>query len=215
MADETTETTDSVNASDEAITTSYVDGKFNSIGTLEDGYRELRTSYDKKLGGFDGSPEKYTMPEGVEGDEYSFVQDWGKENQLSDKGFNSLITKYNEAMAERQTTFQKAEMEKLGENADIRVKNVSDWLNATVGDKAGALDLVAGGADGIEGLEMIMKAGKQTAPATENPRPIIDKDKLDYMQFQEKDAYGGRRYESDPSYRKKVLEMRERLLEGD
>jgi len=58
MSEETTTApTETVEATTDEVAISYVDGKFDSVSALETSYKELQSSYSKKLGGFDGSPE--------------------------------------------------------------------------------------------------------------------------------------------------------------
>ena len=206
--------TESTTTEETVETTSYLDGKYKSVGELEEGYRNLQSSYSKKLGGFTGSPEEYTFNEGIDaGNASDFIQTWGKENQLSNEGLNSLVEGFRESEAAAMESYRAEEVSKLGENATERIQNVTDWLTASVGqDAAEALNTAFPGAKGIEALEKLQGLTKNSAPATATPAPAVDKEKLDFMQFQEKDAHGNRRYASDPTFRSKVQKMREQLL---
>jgi len=198
--------------------TSYLDGKYKSVTELEKGYKELQSTftkktqeYNEKVGAFKGAPEAYELPENAQVSEG--IVNWAKENQFSNEALNSLVETYNKDMQAQQEAYVQAETQKLGENAKARIKNATDWVNANLGDLGPALNSMAAGAKGIEAIEKLISLTKATSPAATPATPSIDKDKLDYMQFQEKDANGERRYVSDPSFRNKVLQMRAQLIQ--
>ena len=89
----TTETTTDtlVEGSDTEVT--YAGGKYKSVSDLEKGYNELQSTFSKKLGAFKGAPEDgYTLAEGVESSpRLEALQEWGKENQLSNDALNDII----------------------------------------------------------------------------------------------------------------------------
>lgn len=197
---------------------SYLDGKYKSVSELEKGYKELQSTFTKKtqefndkLGAFKGAPENYELPEGITADQ-KFLE-WAKEKQFSNEAVVDFITFQNERQQQEIASYQEAEIKKLGDNAKVRIKNASDWAKANLGDEfAEAINNQFVGALSIQAIEKMMQMSKNIMPAKESARVEYDKDKLDYMQFQEKDANGERRYVSDPAFRAKVLKLREDLL---
>lgn len=207
----TTETAVETTSTEEVVeTTSYAGGKYESVGALEKGYADLQKSYSQKLGGFTGAPEAYEFGEGIDaGSASNFIQEWGKENQLSNDGMNALVKGFRESEAAAIAEYQQEEIGKLGDNATQRIQNVTDWVKASVGAEAAeALNAAFPGAAGIEALEKLQGLTKNSAPAQVSTAPAVDKDKLDFMQFQETDAHGNRRYATDPAFRNKVQQMR-------
>lgn len=217
----TVEATTTNETTGETTETTYAGGKFKSASALEQGYTELQKSYSQKLGAFDGSPEAYTLAEGKEANDFtSFVETWGKDNQLSNDGFNSMSDAYNKFQEEQakandlaQQNYLKAEREKLGEHADTRLKNATDWLKANLGEESiNVVDKMMGGAEGIEVIEKIMKLTNGTSPTSIPATIKPDADKVKAMRYA-KTENGERRMSVDPAYRAKVMEA-EALLRG-
>lgn len=199
-------------------TMSYADGKFSNVGDLEKSYLELQSTFSKKMGSFEGAPEEYSFGEDFEAnDTANMLSEWGKENSLSNDGINSLYGKLNELESKRSEDFQaeqdafiKGEMEKLGTNAETRVRNVKDWLNANGGEGASdKLDLMAAGAEGLQIIENIIKNAQGATPTHVPAQEAISKEKVDAMQFA-KDEYGRFKMD-DPKYAAKVRELRAQL----
>lgn len=188
-------------------TYNYGGKEWKSVSDLGKSYEELQSSYSKKLAGFDGAPENYTMQEGKEADSViSAIQGWGLENQLSQKGFDGLLEVYENIQKEQEETFEKEQEEAynealkgLGDNGNERLQNAQDFIKANFGEQYG--EIVA--PDGVEFVEMIMDKMKQPAPAKQTSTAIVDKDQIQAMRFA-KDEHGNRRMSVDPDYRKKV-----------
>lgn len=226
MSEETTQTastetgTETTEASTDAPQVKYADGKFTNVGDLEKSYLELQSTFSKKLGGFEGAPEEYSFSqEGFEPNDMTGVlTDWGRDNALSNDGINSLYSKLSEVEKAReeswqaeQDTYVKGEMEKLGTNAETRVRNAKDWINANGGEGAAdKLDLMAAGAEGLEIIEKLIKSSQGATPTHVPAQEAVSKEKVDAMQFA-KDEYGRLKME-DPTYAAKVREMRAQLM---
>jgi len=144
----------------EQTVTSYAGGKFKSVSELEKGYSELQSSYSKKLGEFTGSPEQYTLSEGGEPNEVAqMIAEWGKDNQLSNDGYNQLVQKASEFMVAQEEAQaaeiqqqREAEIKLLGDNAKERISNVNDFLKANLGEDHGLDPATAKGIESIEKL---------------------------------------------------------------
>jgi len=195
-------------------TMSYAGGKYKTVSELEKGYTELQASYSSKLGGFDGSPESYSLPDGMESNAtLELMQKFGKENQLSQDGFNKFAESFNEhtksqteAKTKEIADFRASEIVKLGENANARIKNATDWVAANLGKEG--IDVLnnLGGAEGITVVEKIMELTRSAPPANVPTQPSKTKDELKDMRF-DKDENGNRRMSTDMEYRARVLKL--------
>lgn len=195
-------------------TTTYVNGKYNSVSALEEGYQNLH----KQFGSFGGAPDEYSMGEGIEinGEHPLFadLQQFGKDSNLSNEGYqnlvNVLIESEKASEAERQ---QEAEQvfKDLGENGKERIQNVDDYLNANMElseAQAEMISLAKGMPGGVELLESFIAMGKKTSPAAPeivSPTKTYTKEGLESLRF-ELDNYGNRKSSSDPAHRAKVQE---------
>lgn len=193
-------------------TTSYLDGKYKSVSDLENGYKELQSSYSKKLGGFKGAPEAYELAEGIESNSrIEALQTWGKTNQLSNEALNEIISMDMATQTAEMESYIAEQKGLLGKEADTRINNVSDWVKANVGaDGVKTLGDMLVSAESVKLFEAIIKNSQGTAPAQAPAAKSVDRDTLNQMRFA-KDEYGGRRMSSDPAYRAKVLALEEGL----
>lgn len=201
-------------------TMSYADGKFTNVGDLEKSYLELQSTFSKKLGGFEGAPEEYAFSqENFESNDMSdALANWGKDNNLSNDGINSLYNTMSELdsmrnaqATEAEQTYVKEQTELLGTNADTRIKNATDWVKANIGDDAAdSINQMWGGAKGVEAIEKIMKMSNGAAPAAVQATEHITIEKVNEMQFA-KDQYGNPKMD-DPTYAAKVRELRGKIM---
>jgi len=187
-------------------TTSYANGKYDSVSALETGYSELQKSYSQKLGGFDGAPKDYELAEGVETTpRLEALQAWGKENQLNNDALNSIVQMDVEATEKAQEAYVTEQKEILGKDAETRLTNLSDWARAQVGEDM--MDTFGGmitSAKGVEMMEGLMKQMQGTAPAPAQQTQTVSKDTLNEMRFAIDKNSGERRMSIDPAYRAKV-----------
>lgn len=220
---ETTETTSTEQTSqttEQEIATSFANGKYKTISDLEKGYENLH----KKFGSFSGAPEEYSVSEGTEIDTehplLANIQSFGKENNLSQEGYQSLVDVLveNEKAFQADLETQKQEVLKgLGENASERMKNIDDFVGANMqldDNLKGLIDMAKEQPGGVELLEAFIGMSKKTAPASEQvtaPIKTYSRDELNKLQFA-KDDYGNRKM-NDPQYRKMVDEYTAKLLE--
>lgn len=183
-------------------------GKYNSVGDLENAYIELQSTFSKKMGAFEATPEQYTFSqEGFESNDMSdALGTWGKENSLSNDGINSLydaLGTLDTARATAQTAsdeaYMKEQTEALGQNATSRIKNTSDWVRANIGEEAAdSINQMWGGAKGIEAIEKIMKMSQGAAPVNTPAAEHMTLEKVNAMQ-QALDQYGNFKM-NDPQY---------------
>jgi len=215
-----TEATETATTSTEQeIATSFANGKYKTISDLENGYDNLQ----KKLGSFVGAPDEYSITEGTEHNSehpiLAQIQSFGKENNLSNEGYNNLVNvlleseKANEA--EYQTQVEQVKKD-LGPNANERIQNVTDFVNANMeldDNMKGLIETAKETQGGVELLEAFIGMSKKTGPASEQvvaPIKTYNKDTLNQMQFA-KDDYGNRKM-NDPDYRKQVEDYHANLL---
>jgi hypothetical protein len=221
METEATQTTETV-AATEATTedangnpqseTSYLDGKYKSVSDLEKGYKELQSSYSKKLGAFTGAPEEYVLPDGIEADgRIEALTKWGKENQLNNDALNSVISIDSEYRNAQRDAYAQEQRELLGKDADSRLNNIQDWARANLGEDA--MDEFSGlitSAKSVEIFEKLSRLSLGTSPAPIAAKQSLDKDTINQMRFA-KDEFGNRKMSSDPEYRAKVEAMEAEL----
>ena len=139
----------------------WLDKKYKTVSDQAKGYAEL----SKKFGSFKGSPKDgYQPPEGVEKNDalYQEVEAFATKTNMSADAFEEaweLLTAQEQAVEE---VSQELELEKLGDNAQTRIKNVEGFLKNNLDpdtyDKARSLVTTA---ENIELVEMLVQA---TAP---------------------------------------------------
>jgi len=215
----TTEATTVDEVSGQETVTSYVNGKYNSVTALEEGYTNLQ----KKLGSFTGAPEEYSI-DGIEYNAehplFSELQKYGKDNNLSNEGYQGLVNVLleNEKFAQEEAAKQRDEVIKgLGENGHARIQNIDDFLNANAQlseEQVALVEEAKGLPGGVELLEAFISMGKAPKPASDTQvetKTAYSRDKLKEMQFA-KDEFGNRKMSSDPAYRKMVDDYHAKLL---
>jgi hypothetical protein len=203
-----------VEGSDTEVT--YANGKYKSVSELEKGYAELQSTFSKKLGAFTGAPEEgYTLAEGVESSpRLEALQEWGKENQLSNEALNSIIEMDRETTAKAQEAYIAEQKEALGKDADIRLQNIADWAKAQVGEEyTDTFNAMITSAKGVELMEALMKNSQGQAPTTEPSKPTYTKDDLNAMRFAIDKNSGQRKMSVDPAYRAKVEALEREFFE--
>ena len=210
-ADTTAETTETVTTDNNGNPTetemSYAGGKYKSVSELEKGYTELQSTFSKKMGAFKGAPESYELAEGIESNtRIDALQEWGKENQVSNEALNSIIAMDREATAKATEAYVAEQKELLGKDADTRLTNISDWARANAGeDMMDAFNGMITSAKGVELMEKLMKVSSGTAPAAAaSPTTTHSRETLREMRFAKDANSGERRMSVDPQYRAKV-----------
>lgn len=146
-------------------------GKYKSVEELEKGYKESVSMTTKntekmnemseKLKGFSGAPEgDYETPEGeavYNESAMGAVAEWGKKNGLSQESYGDLVSTVYAAQNAEADKVRTAEMEKLGKDADARIQNTTDSLNAIFGEElAGKFLYIGQDAEGVEALEQLV-----------------------------------------------------------
>ncbi len=206
----------------ETGTTSYMDGKYDSISSWEDGHKELQKSYTQKtqeykeaMKGFPGSPEAYELSEGTESTpRIEALEEWGKDNGLSNDALNSIISMDQEASQKATEAYVAEQKEALGKDADTRLTNISDWARATFGEESmETFNGMITSAKGVELFESAMKTMQGTAPAPAQAPQAVSKESLKEMRFAIDKNSGERRMSVDPTYRARVEQLEKEAFE--
>jgi len=195
--------------------TMYAD-KFTSVGELEKSYKELESTFSKKLGAFEGAPEEYSISDELLTDDakpvFEFASQWGRENQLSNEGMENLVKGFTEFQVKQTDENMKAEYNKLGSDAEARLTNARQFLESNLGeDGARALGGALTSAAAVEALEKLIASSKSPSAAPTNVSTKLSAEKVKSMRFT-MDDNGNRRMESDPAYRAEVLKAEQSLL---
>lgn len=220
----TTEATVIDNGAEQSVTT-YLDGKYSSVSELENGYKELQSSYSKKTQEYNENisnfaqtkaPEAYELAEGIESNNrIDALQAWGKENNLSNDALNGIISADIEASNAQREQYASEQKGLLGKDADARLTNISDWARANLGeDNMDVFSEMVTSAKGVELFEKLSKMSQGTqAAAVAQPKTMVDRDTVREMRFAN-DANGNRRMSTDPQYRAKVEKMEKEFIAG-
>lgn len=153
----------------------YNKDKYKNLAEQAKAQREL----EKRFGAFTGAPKdgKYAfkMPEGIEGEfdqedpKFQAFTKWAVDNQLSQDGYQAVLTMYAENIA-ALTPDIGAIKESLGEKADERINNVNAWVKANIPEASqAAFKAATSGANAAEvftAIEaMIAKTAQPRMPA--------------------------------------------------
>jgi hypothetical protein len=133
----------------------------------------------------------------------------GKKHGMNNDMFTETVTAIAQLQQEQAEARMQQEMKALGNNADYRLKNISDWAQSRLGvDEFDALKSMLTSAKSVEVIEKIMKQSMGTKIADESKviaSPTLTKEKIKEMQFA-KDEFGNRKM-NDPEYRKQFNEL--------
>lgn len=191
----------------------YKGTKYKSVAEQAKAYTEL----EKKLGAFTGAPDEYALPEDAELDlsdpMYKTFMEIGKKHGMNNDMFTETVTAVAQLQAQQAEERMAYELKQLGNNADYRLKNISDWAMSRLStDEFDAFKGMLTSAKAVEAVEKIMKQSMGTKVANENQvvaTPTVTKEKLKEMQFAV-DEFGNRRM-NDPEYRKQFEKLASQL----
>ena len=185
--------------------------KYGSVEDQAKAYPELA----KRFGGFEAAPEgDYVMPENFNGQFVDqalidIVGELGKENNMSQTMFNQMIGKIDEFYTQHDEQNIAAQMEALGENAEQRIQDVNDWLNANAPEELlGFITDNAQNAQVVEALEFFIGKSKGTPLANnhvEQPTGITQSEYA--VMLSEKDANGNLKISTDKAYKQKMEKL--------
>lgn len=186
------------------------------------------TSYlelEKQFGSFTGAPDEYIAAlsdelkeQGVElADEDPMIEtakEFAKEVGMNQDGFSKLMNLYGMVELAKKTADQEAiaaDIASLGDNADRRLNNLTQWANKNLGaDMQEGFKDLAVGADAVKALEQIVSMTRNAPVEVDGAAAAasISTEEVQKMQF-EKDENGNRRIQTDPEFKKRYEEMRD------
>ena len=182
--------------------------KYKNISEQAKGYKEL----EGKFGAFTGTPKDGYKIEGVDMEESPLLKlmgEWGTENQLSNDGLSSIIDKVNALAAEQIEQDSINAKKSLGENADKRLGDISQWgknnLSPEQFEQFQGLAQTAGHVEVIEKLIGMTKNSKLvTSDHVSTESTIAGKEEALKAKYSAKNDKGQRLMDIDPEYRQKV-----------
>lgn len=184
--------------------------KYKSVDEQAKAYGELAS----RFGGFEGSPDSYELPEGVDSDSMDqgmldITREIGKEYQMSQKMFGDLVGKVNEYQLKQIEDNHNETMRELGPDAQSRIDNVQGWLNTNAPQEM--IDMVAPmatNAKAIQALEFFIEKSKGSNVADANSQQSAKMTESEYADMLlAKNEHGGLKMATDASYKKKMDEL--------
>ena len=165
--------------------------KYKSVQEQARGYKELLMHHNDKLKGFVGTPEAgYERGEGNEENPMmGMLSEVGAKYGMNQDMFNDLVEQYGgitEGMEKQQQEASQArikeEITKLGDNADYRLKNISDFATGNF-DAEGAEELInmATTARSVEILEQLIGKSKGSKVADTDKTAPVKADVMEKM----------------------------------
>jgi hypothetical protein len=144
---------------------------------------------------------------------YSTFMEIGKKHGMNNEMFTETVLAISQLQKEQAEARMQQELKSLGNNADYRLQNLSDWAQSRLGqDEFDVFKGMMTSARSVEVFEKIMKQSMGTKIADESKvvaSQTLSKDKLKEMQFA-LDEHGNRRM-NDPEYRKRFNELASKL----
>jgi hypothetical protein len=145
------------------------------------------------------------------------LQEWGKEHQLSQEGFEALVQNYTAWSNAVQEQRVQEEFKKLGANAPQRIQNVRTFLEGTIGTElTQKLAPSMTTSESVEAMEVLvnkLKGNLGTPAKNVEPKPSITKEQIEAARFKTNEN-GERLMSIDPEYRQKVLKMEQMYLKS-
>ena len=117
----------------------WMKDKYKTMADQARAYGDL----EKKLGEVRGAPKdgyKFDGIEGVDQDDpmLAHFSETFKELNLSQEGFERVLSEFNSLQTSMVTTDMEAEMKKLGPNGKAEVTQINSWINNTFDDETAA-----------------------------------------------------------------------------
>lgn len=192
----------------------FKDSKYKSVEDQAKAYAGL----ESKLGGFTGAPEgdyELSFPEGIEGEWIEGdplmdgFQTWARDNDLSQDKFTDLLHLYVNNESQMMGSDRETELAAIGENAESRLQNISDYARANLSEEEyqGILAATTTAA-GVKAVEALIAQTRGLKVPTGQEDATTGGMTREEIRAQMSDP----RYQTDPSFRKKVEGDYERLL---
>lgn len=206
----------------EGVPEKFWDNEAKSV--MHDKVLTSYTELESRFGGFTGAPEAYEFSlsdelkeSGIElGDDDPMIQrftEMAKESNMSAGMANDLVNMFVEfqhadskALAEAEDARVAEEMGKLGDNAQQRINNITNWAKANLTpEQVEGLNYAATSAAAVQALEALIAKSKNAPMQQEgvNSGQAPNLTELNALKFA-KDENGNRKMQTDPDYRKMV-----------
>lgn len=194
--------------------------KYKSVADQAKAYTNLEKMHGElanRFQSFTGAPENYEVvaPEGVQlSSDDPLLQsaiEWGKENNLSQEGFNSLVGLYATIEASKEKAMEEHFNEQVAqiENFESRTQNINDFLKAN--ELEGLADFVTT-KDQLEQFEKLLDmAGSPSISPEAEGHSIPTEEEIEKLMFEE-DQFGQRIYNKSPERRAQVQKLLERRV---
>ena len=205
--------------------------KYSTVSDQAKAYKDL----EGKFGAFTGAPESYEFAlseqlteKGIELDGESPLitqfTEMAKESNMSQDMANKLVNMFVESQHADGLAGEDAEearvteqMGLLGDSAQQRVDNISNWAkaNLTPEQVEGLADATTTAA-GVQAVEALIAKSRNTSMQTNdiNPASAVDMAEIQKLQFA-LDDNGNRKMAVDPAYRKMVQDKLAQALPGE
>jgi hypothetical protein len=194
--------------------------KYKSLDQQAKAYVEL----EKRLGAFEGAPEdgtyKINVPEGIplefdtEHPLFQELNNWARESQLSQKGYDQIIGMFANYEAAMQPDMGELKKQ-VGENADARINSVNQWAKSNLSEEEYKsfrnAQTMANAPDVFKAMEaVIAKTREVSLPGPDDDVSGATKTTLEEINEMQakRDESGQRLYEKDPAYREMVEKKR-------
>lgn len=194
--------------------------KYKTVSDQAKAYVDLERAHGEmanKFKNFTGAPDQYEIapPEGVtlNGDDplLQSAMQWGKENNLNQDAFNSLIGLYSQIEASKAKASEDAYEEQIAqiENFNSRSQNINQFLKA---NQMEALADVVTSKDQLEQLEKLLDmAGSPSINPDAEGNSVPTEEEINKLMF-EKDEHGQVIYNRSPERREQVRKLIERRV---
>lgn len=194
--------------------------KYKTVADQAKAYTNLEKMHGEltnKYKAFGDAPEAYevSIPDGltINADDPVFVmaQEWSRENNLSQDGFNNLVSLYGQIEAAQIQAGDEYQAEQIAqiENFESRSQNINDYLSA---NGLEALADVATSKETLEALEKVLDmAGKPSLNPEGEATTLPTEEDIQKLMF-EKDEFGRQIYNHSSERRQQVQAMIERRV---
>lgn len=213
----------------------WLQSKYMTEGrTQDDAIMEQAKAYKElhgKFGAFTGAPESYELVLGesvseklssagidIAADDPLLIgaQEFAKASNMSQESYNGMVDMYvmqELANAEAEKEFLASEMATLGDNAQGRIDNISNWASKHMSTED--MEAIKGSitnaatAQAIESMINLTQA-RSSQPDEASGASGVTEQEVNDMQFA-KDQYGNRRIASDPAFKAEYMKKRNEL----
>lgn len=194
--------------------------KYKTVADQAKAYANLEKMHGEltnKYKAFGDAPESYSVnvPEGIninaDDPVFQMAQEWSRENNLSQDGFNNLVDLYGQIEASQIKAAEEfaAEQQAQIENFDSRSQNINDYLSANGLD---ALADLATSKETLEALEKVLDmAGKPSLNPAGETVTAPTEEEINRLMF-EKDEFGQVIYNKSAERRQQVQAMIEQRV---